>query len=248
MKGMSLNIVFGFRVVIETILAGHTIEKIFLQNKNKTGRFKELYALICKYRISYSYVPVEKLNKLARGNHQGVLAILSPIAYASLEGIVHTTFEKGLSPLIIVLDGITDVHNLGAIARTALCMGADAMLIPMQGSASISGGAMKTSAGALARLPVCRVDNLSRALKYLKESGVQLVACYERADQEIYNVNFKDPVALIFGGEQKGISKKHLQIVSTHVKIPMQSAIASLNVSVAAGMVIYEVFRQRNGF
>lgn len=239
------SLIFGSRAVMETILAGRTIEKVFLQRALKSPRSKELYDLICAHEIPFSYVPIEKLNRLAHGNHQGVVAVLSPIEFAPLEVIVQTTFEKGKVPLVLVLDGVTDVHNFGAIARTAVCMGVDALVVPMHSSASVAGAAMKTSAGALAVLPVCRVASLKAALQYLKESGLVIFACHETATQELYKSDLRLPAAMIFGGEDVGISAEHLKLATYQIKIPIQSPIASLNVSVAAGMMLYEVLRQR---
>ncbi|WP_243517198.1 23S rRNA (guanosine(2251)-2'-O)-methyltransferase RlmB [Candidatus Cardinium sp. cBcalN1] len=239
------SLIFGCRAVIETILAGRTIEKVFFEKKNKTVLTKSLYNLVRKHEIPFSYVPIEKLNRMARGNHQGIVAVLSPIFFAPLDWVVQTTFEQAKAPLIVVLDGLTDVHNIGAIARTALCMGVDALVLPTQGSAGLAGAAMKTSAGALATLPICRVADLSKALRFLQESGLILLACHAEAAQSIYKVDLKLPIAIILGGEEHGIAHKHLRLVSDHICIPMQGPIASFNVSVAAGIILYEVFRQR---
>ncbi|TDG93070.1 23S rRNA (guanosine(2251)-2'-O)-methyltransferase RlmB [Cardinium endosymbiont of Culicoides punctatus] len=239
------SLIFGSRAVMETILAGRTIEKIFLQRALKTPLAKELYDLICKYEIPFSYVPTEKLSRLSHGNHQGVVAIISPIAFAPLEVIIQNTFEKGKIPLILILDGVTDVHNLGAIARTALCMGVDALVIPSHRSASVSGAAMKTSAGALSMLPVCRVASLKVALQYLQESGLAIFACHEKASQELYTSDLRLPAAIILGGEDSGIAVEHLNLATYQIKIPIRGPIASLNVSVATGMILYEVLRQR---
>ncbi|WP_339044704.1 23S rRNA (guanosine(2251)-2'-O)-methyltransferase RlmB [Cardinium endosymbiont of Tipula unca] len=239
------NLIFGSRAVMETILAGKTIEKIFLQRALKGPRSKELYDLIAAHEIPLKHVPIEKLNRLVHGNHQGAVAVLSPVEFAPLEVIIQTTFEKGKVPLILVLDGVTDVHNFGAIARTAACMGVDALVVPMHRSASVAGAAMKTSAGALALLPVCRVASLKVALQYLQESGLLLFACHEKATQTLYKSDLSLPTAIILGGEDVGIAVEHLKLTDYQVKIPMQGPIASLNVSVATGMVLYEVLRQR---
>ncbi len=242
----SSSLIFGARAVIETIQAGQTIEKVFLQRRHASTQAKELQALLQQYSIPFGYVPIEKLNRLTRGNHQGVAAIVSPIAFPSLEMLVPTIFEQGRSPLLIVLDGVTDVHNVGAIARTAICMGVDALVVPIYGSASISGAAMKTSAGALATLPVCRVPNLTTALHYLQASGLTLVACDADASQSPQEIDFNLPTALVFGAEGTGIAPTHLNLATHRVSIPMRGPIASLNVSVAAGIVLYEAFRQRD--
>ncbi|TSJ80527.1 MAG: 23S rRNA (guanosine(2251)-2'-O)-methyltransferase RlmB [Candidatus Cardinium sp.] len=240
-----LSFIFGSRAVIETILAGQAIEKVFFQTNIKTARSKALYNLVRKHEIPFSYVPVEKLDRMARGNHQGVVAVVSPIAFTPLDVVVQATFEKGKAPLLVVLDGVTDVHNIGAIARTALCMDVDALVLPTQGSAALAGAAMKTSAGALATLPICRVADLSKALRYLQESELTILACHAQAAQLLYKVDLKLPIALIVGGEDTGIAVKHLRQATHHICIPMQGPIASFNVSVAAGIILYEVFRQR---
>ena len=239
------NLIFGSRPVMETILAGQTIEKIFIQKGHKLLRSKEFSTLIKEREIPYSYVPVEKLNKLSNQHHQGVIALLSPIDFTPLEVMIPTIFEQGRVPLVVVLDGVTDVHNFGAISRTARCMGVDALVIPTHSSSSLSGAAMKTSAGALASLPICRVADISVALKYLQNSGLMVVACYEKATQVLYDINLTLPTALIFGSEGEGIDAASLKWVTHHSKIPMQGPIASLNVSVAAGIMLYEAFRQR---
>lgn len=239
------SFIFGCRAIIETIRAGRTIEKVFFQKKSHTTCSKALYNLVRKYEIPFSYVPIQKLERMARGNHQGVVAVLSPIVCTPLDVVVQAAFDKGKAPLIVVLDGLTDVHNIGAIARTALCMGVDALVLPTKGSATLAGAAMKTSAGALATLPICRVADLGKALRYLQANGLTILGCHAQATQLLYKVDLKLPIALILGGEDKGIAVKHLDVATHHICIPMQGPIASFNVSVAAGIVLYEVFRQR---
>jgi len=245
MSSKGSKIIFGFRAVIETMLAGKTIEKVFIQKGHKLFDSKEFYDYLNYYKVPYSYVPPQKLKSITAGNHQGVVALLSPIDFVPLETIIQTTFEKGKNPLVVILDGITDVHNFGAIARTALCMGVDVLVIPMRGAACLSGAAMKTSAGALATLPICRVSHLDVAIQYLQESGLMVVACYEAAAEPLYEVDLKLPTAFILGSEGEGIGLKNLQLVTHHINIPMQGPITSLNVSVAAGVILYEAFRQR---
>lgn len=232
---------------MEAIVAGYAIEKIFLQQKGCISNFKVLHQLIVTHAIPCSYLPRERLHQLARGGvDQGVVAIVSPIPFFSLEAVVQAVFERGKVPLILLLDGVTDIHNLGAIARTALCMGVDALVVPSVGSGSLSATAMKTSAGALATLPICRVASLNQALCYLQESGLVVVACHEEATTTPSMVDLSLPVALLFGGEATGIAAKQLKLVTDQVAIPMKGPIASLNVSVAVGMLLYEVFRQRS--
>lgn len=242
---VGLSLIFGARAVIETIRSGRTIEKVFLQQKTYTTLLRELYNLVRKHEVPFSYVPVEKLDRMAHGNHQGVVAILSSIVFAPLDLVVQTTFEQGKIPMLVVLDGVTDVHNIGAIARTALCMGVDALVVPTQGSGALDGAAMKISAGALATLPVCRVADLSKALRYLEESGLTIVACHAEAERSLHTIDLTVPIALILGGEEGGISSKILKLAAHHMAIPMQGHIGSFNVSVAAGIALYEAFRQR---
>lgn len=240
------GLIFGTRAVVETLRSGQTIEKVFLQRRLAAPQTTELQTLLRHHNVPFGFVPVEKLNRLTRGNHQGVAALLSPIAFPTLENLVPTLFEQGKAPLLLVLDGLTDVHNVGAIARTAVCLGADGLVVPHSGSASLSGAAMKTSAGALATLPVCRVANTATALRYLQGSGLALVACDAQASQPLQEIDLSLPTALIFGSENQGIAPNHLRLATHRVHIPMLGPIASLNVSVAAGIALYETFRQRN--
>jgi len=240
------ELIFGTRAIIETIRAGKTIDKVFIDRAAKAPLHKELVALIQQHQIPYSHVPAAKLKQLTSQNHQGAIALLAPIAVASLSHVVQTTYEQGKTPLILILDKITDVRNFGAIVRTAVCVGADALVIPTQGSASLGGDAMKTSAGALAHLPICRVASLTTTLQYLQESGLQVIACHEKATETPYTADFKVPIAILLGAEDKGIRPELLQKADKHLRIPMVGPISSLNVSVAAAVVLYESFRQRH--
>ena len=239
--------IFGTRAIIETILAGKTIDKVFIDQTARSKLHKELRLLIQQRAIPHSYVPTVKLNNLTKQNHQGAVAYLAPIVFASLHHVVQTSYERGKSPLIILLDGVTDVRNFGAIVRTAACANADAIVIPSRGSAPVSGEAMKTSAGALAHLPICRVARLSAAIDELKMSGLQIIACHERAPQSLYHANLRLPTALLLGAEDKGIAPQHLKLADTSVHIPTFGPIASLNVSIASAILLYEHIRQRQG-
>lgn len=239
------NFLLGIKAIIEAIQAGKTIDKLFIDKAAKGAAYQELLALIQEKQIPYSRVPAAKLNSLVTQKHQGVVALLAPIALSSLSHIIQASYEQGKLPLIIILDSVTDVRNLGAIVRTAVCVGASALVIPTQGSASIGGDAMKTSAGALAHLPICRVASLQATIKYLQESGLEVLACHEKATASLYTADFTVPVALLFGAEDKGIAPKLLASVNKHIFIPMLGPIASLNVSVAAAVILYESFRQR---
>ena len=237
--------IFGTRAIIETILAGKTIDKVFIDKAANSPLHKELLGLIKQHQIPYSLVPAIKLNKLTQKNHQGAVAYLAPIALASLHHVVQASYEQGRAPLLLLLDGITDVRNFGAIIRTATCAGADAVVVPSQGSASISGEAMKTSAGALAHMPICRVGSLKEAIRHLKASGLQIIACHEKATDSLYRTDLNLPLAILLGAEDQGIAPQHLKLVDKAVQIPMFGPIASLNVSVAAAIILYEYVRQQ---
>ncbi|MHA7877351.1 MAG: 23S rRNA (guanosine(2251)-2'-O)-methyltransferase RlmB [Bacteroidota bacterium] len=237
--------IWGTRATIEAILAGKTIDKVFIDRTASSPIHKELLSLVRQQNIPYSYVPAVKLNKLTAKKHQGVVAYLAPIALASLNHVVQASYEQGKTPLILLLDGITDVRNFGAIVRTATCTSVDALVVPSQGSASISGEAMKASAGALAHLPICRVDSLAKAIDELKASGLQIIACHEQAHGSIYHENLNLPLAVILGAEGRGIAPQHLKLADKCVRIPILGPIASLNVSVAAAVVLYEHIRQQ---
>ncbi len=193
----------------------------------------------------YQQVPVEKLNRIASGNHQGVVAYLSNVTYSKIEDIVPDIYSKGEVPLLLMLDRVTDVRNFGAIARTALCSGVHAIIIPSRGSAQITGDAIKTSAGALHTIPVCRENNLKSTLDFLIESGLQVFACTEKTDKYIFDCDFTSPAVIIMGSEENGISAEYLRKATEKVKIPISGQIGSFNVSVAAGMILYETMRQR---
>ena len=230
---------------MEAIKAGRQIERILVQKGISNDLVRELLQLIRANDLSLSYVPQEKLNRLTTKNHQGVICMLSAVEYASLDNIIHAVYSEGREPFLLLLDQITDVRNFGAIARTAECAGIDALVIGEKGNAPITSDAMKTSAGALNHLPVCREKDLKKTITFLRESGIMVVACTEKASKLIYEVEFKGPVALIMGSEEDGISDVLLRSADELVKIPMKGNIGSLNVSVAAGVAIYEVVRQK---
>jgi 23S rRNA (guanosine2251-2'-O)-methyltransferase len=237
--------IFGTRAIIETILAGQTIDKVFIDNTANTPLHKELVSLIRQQEIPYSHVPTVKLNKLTSKNHQGAVAYLAPIALASLSHVVQASYEKGKTPLVVLLDGITDVRNFGAIVRTAACANVDAVVVPSQGSASVSGEAMKTSAGALAHVPICRVGSLKEAICELQASGLQIIACHAKASNSLYRTDLNLPLAILLGAEDKGIAPQHLKLADKNIRVPMFGPIASLNVSVAAAIILYEHVRQQ---
>lgn len=236
---------FGSRAVIEAIKSGKELEKIFLQNNVSNELTSELKRLIRENNIPFQYVPPEKLNRLSNKNHQGVIAFLSAITYQSIENILPAVFEEGKTPLVLILDRITDVRNFGAIARTAECAGVDAIIIPAKGAAQINGDAIKTSAGALHIIPVCRSENLKTTIEYLKESGLQIIACTEKSEKYYNETNLQLPAAIILGSEEDGISDEYLKRSNEKVKIPLMGKIESLNVSVATAIILYEAVRQR---
>ena len=239
------EMVFGIRAIIEAIDAGKTIDKILLRRDMTSTIGKELLKKLMGTTTPVQKVPVEKLNQYTDKNHQGAIAFLSPIEFYDVETLVPTLFEAGKTPLLMVLDGVTDVRNFGAIARTCACAGADALIIGAHGSVAINGDAVKTSAGALYHLPVCKVDNLQHTLQYLRDSGFHVVAATEHARQNYTEVDMTAPAAIVMGSEEKGIYEQNLRICSHQVRIPMSGVIESLNVSVAAGVMLYEAVRQR---
>ncbi|MFN5705413.1 MAG: 23S rRNA (guanosine(2251)-2'-O)-methyltransferase RlmB [bacterium] len=245
MERKSNQQVFGIRAVIEAIESGKEIESLMIQKGISGDLFRELRKLIDQYDIKYQYVPIEKLNRICKGNHQGVFAFISPISFHKVEDLIPFIFENGETPLLLVLDRITDVRNFGAIARTAECAGVHGIVVPMRESAAIHSDSIKTSAGALFRIPVCRVSNLKRTIEYMQESGLQVVACTEKNDESIYTTDFSTPTAIVMGSEEDGISNDILRIVDKYAKIPLLGEIESLNVSVATGVILYEALRQR---
>lgn len=239
------SMIFGTRAVIEAIEAGKTLDKILIRRDMSSAIGRELMQKLEGLTVPIQRVPVEKLNQYTDKNHQGVIAFLSPIEFHRIEDIVPSLYEEGKTPLLVVLDGITDVRNFGAIARTCVCAGADAIIIGARSGVAINGDAVKTSAGALHSIPVCKVDNLQNALTYLRESGISLVAATEHTETGYTEADMTAPIAIVLGSEEHGIYEENLKLCDTKVRIPMTGVIESLNVSVAAGIMIYEAIRQR---
>ncbi len=239
------NKIFGIRPVIEALNSGKHIDKIFLKNALSGELFNELFNLIRATKTPFQYVPIERLNRTTSKNHQGVIAFLPEIEYSNIEDIIPFVYENKKNPLILLLDKITDVRNFGAIARTAECSGVDAIIIPTRNSAQINADAIKTSAGALHKIPVCKIDDLFEAIIFLKESGLQIVSVTEKTENDYYSVDYTKPTALIMGSEDKGISPKYIKMSDELAKIPLQGEIESLNVSVACGIVLFEAVKQR---
>jgi len=238
--------IYGIRPTIEAIKAGKELEKIFIQNGLRGEGFHELFNLVKELEIPYQFVPVDKLNRLSRQNHQGVISYVSEITYQLIEDIVPFVFEHGRLPLFLILDRVTDVRNVGSIARTAECAGVDALIIPARGSAQINSDAIKTSAGALYKLPVVRAQNLKETIQFLKNSGITIIAATEKSDKEYTSVDLNRPMALIIGSEGEGISEEYLKLTDEVMQIPLAGEIESLNVSVASGVILFETLRQRN--
>ncbi len=240
------EMIFGIRAVIEAVQAGKEIDKILVKKDLQSELAKELFAAIRHLRIPVQKVPVERLNRITKKNHQGVVAFVAAVAYERAEYLVPFLFEQGKIPLFIMLDGVTDVRNFGAIARTCECAGVDAVIIPSQGSVTVNADAIKTSAGALHSLPVCREQSLSQTIRFLKESGFHIVAATEKGDNNYTEADYTVPTCIVMGAEDKGVSQTHLSLCDEWVKIPLYGKIESLNVSVAAGILIYEAVKQRN--
>lgn len=238
--------IFGIRTVIEAIYSGKNIDKVYLQKELSGALYQDLQKLTGKKGINISYVPVEKLNKLSKGNHQGVVAKISPVEFRPMEDVVQEVLaDSSKMPLFLLLDQITDARNFGAIIRTAECCGVHAIIVQNKGGAPVNSDTVKTSAGAVFKIPICKVNHIKDAIYYLQASGVKIIAATEKTDDSLYHIDFNTPAALIMGSEEKGVSPSILKIVDEKAKLPMFGEIASLNVSVACGAFLYEIVRQR---
>lgn len=236
---------YGLRAILEAIEADKSIDKIFLQKGLRGELFAELEKKIRKKGLNFSYVPVEKLNRLTPSNHQGAVAQISPISFYDLDALVTAVKETKKHPLFLVLDQLSDVRNFGAIIRTAECTGVDGIIIQKKGSAPINGDTIKTSAGAVFNIPICKVDHIKDALYYFQVSEIKIIAATEKTENSLYITDFTKGCAIVMGSEGKGISPSVLKIVDAKAKLPMFGNIASLNVSVACGVFLYEAVRQR---
>ena len=240
------EMIFGIRAIIEAIESDKEIDKIILKKDLQSELSHELFEVLRSHPlIQVQRVPLERINKYTRKNHQGAIAFISSTHYQRVEDLVQNIFEEGKDPFFIILDGVTDVRNFGAIARTCECAGGDAIVIPFRGSVSVGADAIKTSAGALHTLPVCKEKNLVQTVKYLKASGVRVVAATEKGDKVYTDTNLTGPLAIVMGAEDTGVSPEIIRLCDDLVKIPINGKISSLNVSVAAGVMIYESIRQR---
>lgn len=239
------NQIFGIRAIIEAIQAGKEIDKVFIQKESQGELMQELMKAMKKNNINFSYVPVEKLNRLTSKNHQGAVATISPVSFYDIENMITTVIESGKNPLFLILDQLSDARNFGAIIRTAECTGVNGIIVQKQGSAPVNGDTVKTSAGAIFNVPICKVEHIKDAIYFLQASGIQTVAATEKTENTIYDINFTEPTAIIMGSEDRGVNPSVLKIVDHKAKLPMYGTIESLNVSVACGAFLYEVVRQR---
>lgn len=238
--------IFGFRPIIEAIKAGKEIEKIFIKKGLTGDLYQELFTLVRQSNIPFQFVPIEKINHITTKNHQGVIAFISQIEYQDIEKIVPGLFEAGKTPFLLIVDRVTDVRNFGAISRSAECAGIDAIIIPIKGSAEINTDAIKTSSGALHSVHISRSNDLPATIEYLKNCGIKIIAAHEKSKVPYYKENFNIPVAILMGSEETGISRELLSRSDAEVSIPVFGTIASLNVSVACGVILYEAVRQRS--
>jgi 23S rRNA (guanosine2251-2'-O)-methyltransferase len=241
------DLIFGIRAVIEAIRSAKEFDKILIRKGLAGELFQEMLTELKAVNIPFQYVPVEKLNRITRKNHQGVIAFISPVVYHRLDMLVPGLFEQGKIPFLLLLDGLTDVRNIGAIARTAECAGVDAIVIPEKGSAQINADAVKTSAGALHFIPVCRVKGMVNTIKYLKDCGLKIVSATEKATDIYFHCSLKEPLALVLGAEDTGVDPDLVRLSDHCIRIPVRGHIESLNVSAAASVLMYEVVKQRCG-
>ena len=239
------NFIFGIRPLMEALENGEKPEKVLIQQGLSGENYQQLFQLIRQGKIPFQMVPVEKLNRVTRKNHQGIIAFVSLISYQPLHQLLPMIYDRGELPLLVLLDRVTDVRNLGGIARSAECFGAHGLVIPDKGSAPVNADAIKTSAGALSRIPVCREGNILETIAFLKESGIRVIAASEKSREETFRADLTGPLAILMGSEDRGISPSLLKMADQVVSIPMTGITASLNVSVAAGILLYEVNRQR---
>lgn len=240
------EMIFGLRAVMEALQADKEVDKILMRRDLQGDLAKELQEVLRGRTIPVQYVPSERLDRLTKKNHQGVIAFMPAITYQRLEDIIPFIYEHGRDPFIVLLDGITDVRNFGAIARTCECAGVDAIVIPAKGSVTVNADAIKTSAGALHVIPVCKERSINQTIRFLKQSGVRVIAASEKAQESYTAVRYDGPIAIVMGAEDTGVSLDNLRICDEMVKIPLFGTIASLNVSVATSILVYEVVRQRS--
>jgi len=239
------EVVIGIRAVKEAVMKGEDIDKVLINKALRGENFNELLNTLRYHQVPFQFVPIQKLDHISKKNHQGVIAFTSPITLHKFEDVVQRVYEEGEVPLIFILDNITDIRNFGALSRTAECAGAHALIIPEKGSARISSEAIKSSAGALFHIPICRVQKLKETIQTLRNSGIQIIAATEKAADLYYSVDMTIPTAIIMGSEDQGIHPDILRIVDKLVRIPIKGKIESLNVAVAGAIMAFEAVRQR---
>lgn len=237
--------IFGIRAILEAIDAGAAIDKVFVQKEASGDLMKKLLTALKRNNVNHAFVPIEKLNRLTPNNHQGAVATISPIAFYDLDILLEELNSANKTPLLLILDQVSDARNFGAIIRTAECTGVHGIIISKSGAAPVNGDTVKTSAGAVFNMPICKVEHIKDAIFTLQASGIKTVAATEKTDQLLYEVSFSEPVAIIMGSEDRGINPSVLKIVDDKAKLPMFGNIGSLNVSVACGAFLYEAVRQR---
>lgn len=240
------QMIYGIRPVMEALEAGKEMDRVYIGRGARGELIIELKNLLKKNNINWQDVPTDRLDRFTRKNHQEVVAFISAISYYKLDAVLPDIFEQGLTPLILVLDRITDVRNFGAIARTAECAGVHAIVIPDKGAAQVTADAIRTSTGALTRIPVCRERDLKSVVRYLQESGLRVVAATEKGTDPYFRSDFTHPLAIVMGSEEDGVSNDLIRLCDELLRIPMSGAVSSLNVSVACGVMIYEAIRQRS--
>lgn len=240
------DLVFGIHPVLEGLNANKTFDKILILNTLRTPQAKEILNLAKEKGISINKVPQQKLDRVTRKNHQGIIAFIAPVEFQNIEDILPNLFAEGKNPFLLILDRVSDVRNFGAIVRTAECAGVDAIIIPKKGAAQINGETIKTSTGAIFNVPICKVPGIESVLPYLKDSGIHLVGCTEKAHNNYTEIDYSVPVGIIMGSEESGIAVSNLKTCNSQAKLPLVGKTQSLNVSVAAGIILYEVVRQRS--
>jgi 23S rRNA (guanosine2251-2'-O)-methyltransferase len=239
------SLVIGRKAVVEALQSGQQLDRIYLDTKAHGYDIDEIKKLALQNAVPINYVPVAKLNSFNITNHEGCIAQIAKVQYHDLQEIISFTIEKGETPLFLILDGITDIRNIGGIARTAFCCGVHAIIIPDKGVGALNDDAIMTSAGALEKIPVCRVNSLMKAVDELHLNGIKVFASEMKAAKNVFDCDLKEPCAIVMGSEEKGIYPALLKICDEKIKIPMKGDFESLNVSVATGMILYEVMRQR---
>ncbi len=237
--------IFGIHPLLEAIDAGKTIDKVWIQRGMNPETTQGVVSQLKRGEIPFQYVPKAKLDQFTRGNHQGVVTSISPIEFSNIEWLLPALYEKGETPFLLILDRISDVRNFGAICRSAECAGVHAIIIPAKGAAQINADSIKTSAGAALRIPICRVPSIVQTINFLTESGIEIIACFENGEEPYFEADLDKPFALMMGSEDDGISKNNLQGATTSIRIPMAGKTASLNVSVATGIILFEALKQR---